>query len=144
MELDPELYPVTLDLDTKEVVRPNGMRVRVYPMLWKLLLFMNAHANEVLPPERILTGAWSKESWDDPNILSSHVSHLRKKYGIDVIESIKGYGYKLIKGSVAPLTTGVGETVPVHAEENYVTRAELRQVLEKMSDMFEALAGGLK
>lgn len=144
MSMDPELYPLTLNTDTQEIIRPNGVRMRVFPMLWRLLQFISAHPDEVISPEKVLAGAWGKEEWEDPNIITSHVSHLRKRFNIDAIETIRGYGYKLKEGSVVPLSTGVGIGVPVQAEEGFVTRAELRQVLEKISIMFEAIAGGLK
>lgn len=45
----------------------------------------------------ILDSVWGYEYYGDQKIVNTHIKNIRKKLGVDYIETIRGVGYKIEK-----------------------------------------------
>lgn len=70
--------------------------VELTALEFKLLSFFAARPGQVIPRDEILDAIWGKDIHIYARSVDTHVSKLRKKLGpaSDVIESIRGAGYK--------------------------------------------------
>jgi two-component system KDP operon response regulator KdpE len=88
---------VTVDLDAKLVTRA-GAAVRLTPTEYRLLLELAEHRGMVCSRERLLEEVWGYVWAGDTRLVDMHVRRLRVKVGPDMIETVRGTGYKLVKG----------------------------------------------
>jgi DNA-binding response OmpR family regulator len=85
---------VRLDLRTRRASvgeRTVELTAREFALLETLL----RHADHVLSREQLLSHAWGYFLDPTTNVVDVHISALRKKLGADVIESVRGVGYRL-------------------------------------------------
>jgi DNA-binding response OmpR family regulator len=85
---------VRLDLRTRRAGvgdRTVDLTAREFSLLETLL----RHADHVLSREQLLSHAWGYFLDPATNVVDVHISALRKKLGSDVIESVRGVGYRL-------------------------------------------------
>jgi DNA-binding response OmpR family regulator len=82
-----------------------GMEVRVgtelvslTPTEYRLLLELAEHSGAVLSRERLLEEVWGYVWAGDTRLVDMHVRRLRVKIGPETIETVRGAGYKLVKG----------------------------------------------
>ena len=82
-----------------------GMEVRVAselvsltPTEYRLLLELAEHSGAVLSRERLLEEVWGYVWAGDTRLVDMHVRRLRAKIGPETIETVRGAGYKLVKG----------------------------------------------
>ncbi len=82
-----------------------GMEVRVgtelvglTPTEYRLLLELAEHSGAVLSRERLLEEVWGYVWAGDTRLVDMHVRRLRAKIGPETIETVRGAGYKLVKG----------------------------------------------
>lgn len=59
-----------------------------------LKLFMES-PNKVFSRDNILNAVWSYDYFGDEKIVNTHIKNIRKKLGNDIIETVRGAGYKL-------------------------------------------------
>ncbi|WP_067136251.1 two-component system response regulator CseB [Microtetraspora malaysiensis] len=85
-----------LSIDTGALeVRRAGQRVELTPTELRLLLEFAAHPGIVLERATLLRTVWDY-GWDgDSRVVDLCVQRLRKKIGMDRIETVRGFGYKL-------------------------------------------------
>ena len=72
-----------------------GRTVELTGREFSLLETLLRHADQVLSREQLLSHAWGYFLDPTTNIVDVHISSLRKKLGSDVIESVRGVGYRL-------------------------------------------------
>jgi len=60
-----------------------------------LLLFLASNRHKVLSRQQILDQVWGYDYFGDERIVDVHIKNLRKKLKYDVIDTVKGVGYKL-------------------------------------------------
>ena len=53
------------------------------------------HAGQVLSREQLLDRVWGYDYDPGSNIVDVYVGYLRKKLGADLIETVRGMGYRL-------------------------------------------------
>ncbi len=85
---------VRLDLKTRRATvgeRTVDLTGREFTLLETLL----RNADQVLSREQLLSHAWGYFFEPSTNVVNVYVSSLRKKLGTDVIESVRGVGYRL-------------------------------------------------
>jgi DNA-binding response OmpR family regulator len=85
---------VRLNLKTRRATvgeRTVELTAREFSLLETLL----RHADRVLSREQLLSHVWGYFYDPTTNIVNVYVSALRKKLGADVIESVRGVGYRL-------------------------------------------------
>jgi DNA-binding response OmpR family regulator len=85
---------VRLDLKTRRATvgdRPVELTSREFALLETLL----RHADQVLSREQLLSHVWGYSFDPNTNVVNVYVNTLRKKLGADVIQTIRGAGYRL-------------------------------------------------
>ncbi len=85
---------VTLDLRTRRAT-VDGRSVELTSREYALLEVLLRHPDQVLSREQILSHVWGYDFDPGSNIVEVYVRYLRKKLGDDVIETVRGMGYRL-------------------------------------------------
>lgn len=89
IRLDTESYEVFVDSESV------SLTAREFEIL-KLLLENQGH---VFSRDALLNSIWKYDYIGDEKIVNTHIKNLRKKLGVDCIETIRGVGYKIEKES---------------------------------------------
>ena len=87
---------IALDADSLTVqvgAQPVLLTVREFEIL-KLLL---ENRGRVVSRQRLLDSVWGYDYAGDEKIVNTHIKNIRKKLGVDCIETIRGAGYKIEK-----------------------------------------------
>ncbi|MFJ5233136.1 two-component system response regulator CseB [Kitasatospora sp. NPDC088391] len=79
-------------------VRLAGRTVPLTPTELRLLLFFAEHPGAVLSRSVLLREVWDYGWEGDTRVVDLCVVRLRKKIGADRIETVRGFGYKLVRG----------------------------------------------
>ena len=72
--------------------------VSLTPTEYRLLLELAEHSGAVLSRERLLEEVWGYVWAGDTRLVDMHVRRLRAKIGPETIETVRGAGYKLVRG----------------------------------------------
>ena len=86
--------PVHLDTRTSRVT-VNGNPVRLTSHEYRLLAYLMHHNGRVVSRTELVEHLYDQDFDRDSNTIEVFVGRLRKKLGIDVIETIRGLGYRL-------------------------------------------------
>ena len=89
---------LTLDLDALEVrlggePLPEKLTLREFELLRELL----ARPGRVFTRDMLLDRLWGYDFFGDERVVDSHIKNLRKKLGVDCIETVRGVGYRVPK-----------------------------------------------
>ena len=79
------------------VVTRGGEELSLTPTEYRLLLMLAENAGVVLGRERLLEEVWGYVWAGDTRLVDMHVRRLRGKVGHDVIETVRGAGYKMVR-----------------------------------------------
>jgi DNA-binding response OmpR family regulator len=85
---------VSLDLRTRRAHVPSGTVDLTAREFAVLELFLR-HPGQVLSREQILSHVWSYDFDPGSNVVDVYVRTLRRKIGADVIETVRGMGYRI-------------------------------------------------
>lgn len=86
---------LVLDRRALELHR-NGELINLTPTEMRLLLELVDHPNIVLSRSSLLQRVWDYPEWEeDDHLVNVHIQRLRAKIGNDLIETVRGFGYKL-------------------------------------------------
>jgi DNA-binding response OmpR family regulator len=85
---------IALDLETRRV-EMRGQPVVLTDRELSLLETLMRHPDEVISRERLLSHAWGYDYDPGSNVVAVYVGYLRKKLGGEVIETVRGMGYRL-------------------------------------------------
>ncbi len=85
--LDLESYIATVDGNHYELTQ------REFEVLRELL----THQGRVMTRQNLLDSVWRYDFFGDERVVDTHIKNLRKKLGIDFIQTIRGVGYKIDK-----------------------------------------------
>jgi len=86
--------PIELDPNAR-VCRRDGAPVDMTGRELSVLEYLLRRGGEVVPKAEILDHVWDFAYDGDDNVVEVHVSALRRKLGRDVIETIRGCGYRV-------------------------------------------------
>ena len=88
--------PITVDPERYEV-SVNGKWISLTSLEFKLLRTLIERRGRIQERDRLLNDVWGYESIISTRTVDTHVRRLRKKLGkaADVIESVRGFGYRL-------------------------------------------------
>nr|WP_281381042.1 response regulator transcription factor [Nocardioides panaciterrulae] len=90
-----QIGSLTLDRDALEVFR-DGERLSLTPTELRLLLELVDARGTVLSAQSLLSRVWDYDEWTtDKHLVTVHVQRLRAKVGAEVIETVRGFGYRL-------------------------------------------------
>lgn len=85
---------VRMDLPTRRVT-VDERSVELTTREFRLLETFLRHADQVLSREQLLSQVWGYGFDPSTNVVNVYVNMLRKKVGQDVIETVRGVGYRL-------------------------------------------------
>lgn len=86
---------VTVDRRARIVTR-GGQQVTLSRTEFRLLEVLLDNADAVVSRRTALRRVWGDEDWTDERVVDTNVLRLRSKLGSDVIETVRGFGYKLL------------------------------------------------
>jgi DNA-binding response OmpR family regulator len=84
----------TLDLRTRRAGR-DGVAVELSAREFALAEMFFRHPGQVLSREQLLSNVWGFYHDPGSNIVDVYVGYLRKKLGGELIETVRGMGYRL-------------------------------------------------
>lgn len=85
-----------LDLDSYTAIMGDNtfeLTQREFEVLRELL----THQGRVMTRQNLLDKLWRYDFYGDERVVDTHIKNLRKKLGIDFIQTIRGVGYKIDK-----------------------------------------------
>lgn len=85
--LDLDNYSATVEGNVYELTQ------REFEVLRELL----THQGRVLTRQNLLDRLWRYDFYGDERVVDTHIKNLRKKLGIDFIQTVRGVGYKIDK-----------------------------------------------
>jgi DNA-binding response OmpR family regulator len=85
--------PVTLDLRTRRA-RVDDRVVELTAREFSLLEAFLRHPDQVLSREQLLSQVWGYDFDPGSNVVEVYVRYLRRKLGDDVVETVRGMGYR--------------------------------------------------
>jgi len=85
---------VTLDPATR-LVTVDGEPVELTPREFGLLEYLLRRPGQVLTKTDILDHVWDRAAELGPNVVEVYVGYLRRKLGQDLVETVRGVGYRL-------------------------------------------------
>ncbi len=89
---------VRIDRRTRHVT-VDGHPVQLTPKEYDLLSFLTDDAGAVRTRDEILRAVWDENWWGSSKTLDVHVASLRRKLGgAELIETVRGVGYRLADG----------------------------------------------
>ncbi|MGH8952953.1 MAG: response regulator transcription factor [Acidimicrobiia bacterium] len=86
---------VVLDLKTRKV-RVGGKEVELSAREFILAETLFRHPGQVLSRQQLLSNVWGYDFDPGSNVVDVYVGYLRKKLGKDLIETVRGMGYRLV------------------------------------------------
>ena len=87
-----EIGPVTLD--TRQMrISVNGTPVNLSPQEYRLVSYLMHHAGRVVPQMELTEHLYAQDFERDSNVIEVLVGRVRRKLGIDLIETRRGFGY---------------------------------------------------
>lgn len=87
---------IQLDMDAMEVCVA-GKPIALTRIEYELLRLFMEHPGRVFTRENLLNMVWGYDYMGDEKAVNIHIMNLRRKLGIDPIETIRGVGYRLAK-----------------------------------------------
>lgn len=87
---------LTLDADSFTVLI-KGESVALTIREFEILKLLVENQGRVFTRESLLDSIWGYDYFGDEKIVNTHIKNIRKKLGVDYIETIRGAGYKIEK-----------------------------------------------
>lgn len=85
-----------LDLDSYSAL-VNGKSYELTQREFEILRELLLNQGRVLTRQILLERLWKYDFYGDERVIDTHIKNLRKKLGIDFIQTIRGVGYKIDK-----------------------------------------------
>jgi two-component system, OmpR family, response regulator len=90
-----ECGPVLLDTSTGRV-SVDGNPVRLTSHEYRLLAYLMHHMGKVVSRTELIEHLYDQDFDRDSNTIEVFVGRLRRKLGVDVIQTVRGLGYRLV------------------------------------------------
>ena len=85
---------IVLDTDSLTVT-VGSVPVALTAREFEILRLLLENQGRVLSREQLLDGVWGYDYLGDGKIINTHIKNIRKKLGVDCIQTIRGAGYKI-------------------------------------------------
>ena len=85
---------ITLNYDLKEVLVDEDI-IRLTSKEFEILYLLIKYPNKVFSKKNLYESVWEDMYTYDNDTINTHISNIRKKINIDLIETVWGMGYKL-------------------------------------------------
>jgi DNA-binding response OmpR family regulator len=92
-----ECGDIRMDLGRREVTR-DGQKVELTKMEFELLRLFLDNPDQVFSRDEVLNRVWGYESYPTTRTVDTHVLQLRQKFGSERFETVRGIGYRFMKG----------------------------------------------
>jgi DNA-binding response OmpR family regulator len=93
-----DVGPLQIDTRTRNVTF-TGRPVTLTPKEYDLLVYLGRDPEAVHTREQIIESVWDENWWGSTKTLDVHIASLRKKLAPEVIETVRGVGFRLIEWS---------------------------------------------
>ncbi len=90
-----------MDLLARTVTR-GGRKLDLQRQEFKLLEYLLRHAGQVVTRTMLLENVWGFHFDPGSNVVDSHISRLRSKIGAELIQTVRGAGYRVLPPDVSP------------------------------------------
>jgi DNA-binding response OmpR family regulator len=98
----PVLTVGLVTLDTRKMrVTVDEVPVSLSPLEYRCLSYLMHHAGRVVPPGELIEHLYGHDDDRDPNAVEVLMGRLRKKLGVDLIETRRGFGYTIPERAAA-------------------------------------------
>jgi len=89
------LGQLSVDTRTRQVSFA-GQRVSLTPKEFELLVYLASDPGAVFTREQIIDEVWDENWWGSTKTLDVHMASLRKKLVAELIETVRGVGFRLV------------------------------------------------
>jgi two-component system, OmpR family, response regulator RegX3 len=96
-----EVGLLQIDTRTRNVVF-DGQPVALTPKEYDLVVHLARDPDAVHTREQIIEAVWDENWWGSTKTLDVHVASLRKKLAPEIIETVRGVGFRLVEGPAPP------------------------------------------
>jgi len=90
-----ELGSVSLNVLTRKAKR-DGKEHELTAREFGILEFLMNHPGQVISREQLLSRVWSYDHDPESNVVDVYIRYLRQKLGNDVIQTVRGVGYRMV------------------------------------------------
>ena len=87
---------ISLDIDSFNVF-VNGESIPLTTREFEILKLFLENQGRVFTRDNLLNTIWGYDYFGDAKIVNTHIKNIRRKLGVDYIETIRGVGYKIEK-----------------------------------------------
>ena len=91
-----ECGPVRLDVKTSRVT-VEGAPVKLTSHEYRVIAYLMHHMDEVVSRTELIEHLYDQDFDRDSNTVEVFIGRLRKKLGVDIIETVRGLGYRVSK-----------------------------------------------
>jgi two-component system, OmpR family, response regulator RegX3 len=95
-----DVGPLRIDTRTRNVTF-DGRQVTLTPKEYDLLVYLGRDPEAVHTREQIIESVWDENWWGPTKTLDVHIASLRKKLVPEVIETVRGVGFRLVDCSAS-------------------------------------------
>ena len=78
-------------------VRRDGREVALTPLEFRLLSAFVRHPHQVLTRDQLIALAWDDPMHVSPDQVKLYVGYLRRKIGAELIQTVRGFGYRYLR-----------------------------------------------
>lgn len=87
---------ISLDIDSFTVL-VNGENISLTTREFEILKLLLENQGRVFTRDNLLNTIWDYDYFGDAKIVNTHIKNIRRKLGVDHIDTIRGVGYKIEK-----------------------------------------------
>ena len=87
---------ISLDIDSFTVL-VNGENISLTTREFEILKLLLENQGRVFTRDNLLNTIWGYDYFGDAKIVNTHIKNIRRKLGVDYIDTIRGVGYKVDK-----------------------------------------------
>lgn len=93
-----EYQNLSLDLDNYTAT-VDGIAYELTQREFEVLRELLTHQGRIMTRQNLLDKLWRYDFYGDERVVDTHIKNLRKKLGIEFIQTVRGVGYKIDKES---------------------------------------------
>ena len=75
----------------------DGRDTDLTPREFEILRELLSHQGRILTRENLINLLWKYDFYGDERIVDTHIKNLRKKLGVELIDTVRGVGYRIDK-----------------------------------------------
>lgn len=88
------------DFDSFQVTKKDGKEIALTSTEMKIIQMLYEHRGTVVSRDAIMDSVWGAAYVGDDRLIDTHIKNIRKKLNPDIIVTVKGIGYKMLREEV--------------------------------------------